>query len=138
MGWNERVVEALESMDTDTAVLAGAISGGQMQVDIAGMSLSYDGAFYGSSSGYGIADSLYDSSGGTVADMLYNSSASKTVADLLYSSSGAAGLGDMFYDRLASGSYEPFWYSGYSLAYMTYALYSCISGGRLLTSPDNY
>ena len=121
------MLTALQSMDADTAILAGAISGGQVQVDIAGLSLSSDGVFYGSSSGYGIADSLYNSSfGGTVADMLYSSSASKSVADMLYNSSASESVADMLY------------YSGYSLAYMMYELYMCISGGRLLTSPDNY
>ena len=120
------MLTALQSMDADTALLAGAISAGEMQVDIASLSLSSDGVFYGSSSGYGIADSLYNSSASkTVADLLYNSSGG-SVADLLYNSSASESVADMLY------------YSGYSLAYMMYELYMCISGGRLLTSPDNY
>ena len=118
------ILAALTSMDADTATLAAAVSGNEMQVDLANVSLSYDGAFYNSSSGYGIADLLYDSSGGSVANMLYDSS--------------GGSLAYMVYSRLCDSSYEPFWYSGYSLSYMMYELYNCISGGRLMTSPDNY
>jgi len=114
---------ALQAIDNATDNVSDAVSSGYMRVDLAYNSLGYDGAFYSSSSGYGIADSLYNSSGGTVADMLYDSSAG-SVASQLYNA--------------FSGGYAPFWYYGYSLAYMMYELYSCVSSGRLMTSPDNY
>ena len=107
------ILSALETIETAMDNVSGAVSSGYMQVDLVSNSLSYDGAFYDSSNGYGIADLLYDSNGGY------------SVAEIMY-------------QAFQDSSYEPFYYSGYSLAYMMYELYSCISGGRLQTSPDNY
>jgi len=71
------------------------------------------GYLYSSSAGYGVADELYY---------------------YLYDSSNFRGLIDYFN---TSNQYEPLFYSGYSLGYMIYQLYSCISGGRLLVTDQH-
>ena len=109
MGWNERILAAMESIasgavtlqvdniefdtgalataakqdtiisslsalgDIETAVetVSGAVGSGMMAVDIQNIGTYYDGVLYDSSGGYGIADLLYDSSGGSVAYIMY-------------------------------------------------------------------
>ncbi len=88
-------------------------------------------------SGYGVAYHAYNTASNT------SSTASNTsnISAALYSGNGYA-LQDYFY---SSNDYEPFFYNGSSLAYLLYnidsymsTLYGCVSGGRLLTSPDYY
>jgi len=121
---------SINSLCSQIRTRLGSTYDGYALADYFDSTNAYEPLYY---SGISIAALLSDIEDDT--DYLYSSMAGYGVADelyyYLYDSSNYRGLIDYFN---TSNMYEPLFYGGYSLGYMIYQLFMCISGGRLLVT----